>query len=260
MKLKNKTFIHVLLLVTVMMLWFPQSAVAKRKVPELANRVNDNAGLLTKQQQQQLEQLLWDVENKTSSQVALLAIPSLEGDVIEDFSIRVAEKWNLGQKKFDNGVLMLLALKDREIRIEVGYGLEHIVTDAKSSYIIHEYMRKHFKRGDYFKGLHAGLTAISGLITKEFEITPEQLAQFKKNRRRAKGKHLPVGLIVFFIFIGMSMFKGRRSGSGRYHRSAPFIFFGGGGFGGRGGSGGGGFGGFSGGGGSFGGGGASGSW
>ena len=229
-------------------------------VPALKGRVNDYADILNNSQKASLENMLQDAENKTSSQVVLLIINSLEGDALEDFSIRVVEKWKIGQKEFSNGILVLVALAEKKIRIEVGYGLESIITDMKSGYIIREIIIPYFKRGDYYDGISQGLMAITGLISKEFEITPEQLAKYQKQTKRREGIHIPFALIVFIIIVLINIVKsGTRRGYG--HGRGGGIFYGGGfGGGGFGGFGGGGGGGFSGGGGSFGGGGSSGSW
>ncbi len=245
---------------------FAQTAAAL-EVPVLKGRVNDNAGVLTPDEVSALETMLIDVESKTSSQVALLIIPSLEGEVLEDFSLQVAEKWKLGQKGFDNGVLVLVALAERQIRIEVGYGLESILTDAKTSYITRKMITPEFKQRRYFAGLNNGLKAVGGIIANEYDISPEQLKKFQDEQRKAKGPHLPWGLIIIGIFIlssfikgagksGMgsaasTIFWGSTMGGGSHRSSGGFFGGGGGGFGG---------GGFSGGGGSFGGGGSSGSW
>ncbi|HLP47325.1 MAG TPA: TPM domain-containing protein [Candidatus Kapabacteria bacterium] len=225
------------------------------EAPALTGRVNDYAGILNDNQKAMLENMLQETENKTSSQVVLLTVKSLEGDALEDFSIRVVEKWKIGQKEFNNGVLVLVVLDEKKIRIEVGYGLEPIITDLKSGYIIREMIVPYFKKGDYYGGITQGLTAITGLISKDFEITPEQLAKYQKKTKGGKGVHIPFALIVFIIIVLLNIFKsGTRGGYGR----GGGIFYGGG-FGG-GGFGGGGGGGFSGGGGGFGGGGSSGSW
>ena len=256
-KMTKKYIPGVLLLVSV--IFFSQAAAAI-DVPRLKARVNDYAGILTGSEERVLESLLIDTENKTSSQVALLTIPSLEGEVLEDYSIRVAEKWNLGQKKFDNGVLVLVAMAERKIRIEVGYGLEPILTDLKSNYIIRKMMVPEFKRNNYFAGINNGLKAVTGLVNEEFEITPEQLQQFQKDQRKAKGTHLPFGLIILIVFAVISILNGLGGGGMRGGASG---IFGGSTWGGssrRGGGFFGGGGGFSGGGGSFGGGGSSGGW
>ena len=115
------------------------------KVPKLIGHINDYAGILSQQEKNTLERMLISVENKTSSQIVLLTIPSLKGESLEDFSLNVVETWKIGQKEFDNGILLLIAMKERKIRIEVGYGLEHIITDAKSGFIIRNLMLTDFR-------------------------------------------------------------------------------------------------------------------
>lgn len=222
------------------------------EVPLLKARINDLADILSYSEENLLETLLREAEEKTSSQFALLTLKSLEGDSLEDFSIRVAEKWKIGQKGLDNGVIVIIAMAERKIRIEVGYGLEPILTDAKCGYIIRNDIVASFRKGDHFEGINKALTKITGIVNKEFDISPEELARYKKAQKKDKGSGIPFGLIFFLILIFMNIFRGGR-GSGR----GGSVFWGGGFGGGSGGSGGGGF---SGGGGSFGGGGASGGW
>jgi uncharacterized protein len=223
-------------------------------VPKLQGRINDYATILSSPQIAELEKLLSDAEASTSSQIVVLIIPSLEDDALEDFSIRVLENWKIGQAKLDNGAMLLVSINDRKLRIEVGYGLEGMLTDLKSDYIIRNTIVPEFKQNNYFQGIYAGLQSMIGIINKEFDISPEQLAEFKKQKQeKNKSSHFPFALIIFIIIILSNIGKkGGRGGGG--------FFWGGiGGFGG-GGSSSGGFGGFSGGGGSFGGGGSSGSW
>ncbi|MBT3756782.1 MAG: hypothetical protein HOD64_04320 [Candidatus Cloacimonetes bacterium] len=236
---------------------FAVSILFSLDVPKLKGAVNDNASIINANDERKLEALLRDVEAKTSSQVALLTITSLQGENLEDYSMRVVQAWQLGQKEFDNGVLLLVALNEKKIRIEVGYGLESIITDTKSGYIIRNYIVPGFKEGDFAGGITNGLLAISGLVTQEFEITDEDLAKYDKQQKSGKRKQVPFGLIVFifmFVFGGLgrrrgglftALFLGSMLGSGRSRGGSGF---------------GGGFGGFSGGGGGFGGGGASGGW
>ena len=157
-------------------------------VPKMKGRINDYAGILSQSEEMQLDAMLASVEEQTSSQVALLTIPSLQGENLEDFSIQVVESegWQLGQKGLDNGVLLLVALKERKLRIEVGYGLESILTDFKCDYIIRKLIVGHFKKGNYFAGIHSGLQSVTGIIKKDFDITPEQLAKFKKEKKNAQ--------------------------------------------------------------------------
>jgi len=246
-------------IITSILFLFTVSVLFSLDVPRLKGAVNDNANIINSNDEQKLEALLRDVEAKTSSQIALLTISSLEGENLEDYSMRIAQTWKLGQKEFDNGVLLLVAFNEKKIRIEVGYGLESIITDAKSGFIIRNYIVPGFKKGDFVGGITNGLLAISGLVTNEFEITDEQLAKYNQQQKAGKRKQIPFGLIVFlFMFVFGGLGRGKRRG-GLFTALFLGSMLGGGRS--RGGSGfGGGFGGFSGGGGGFGGGGASGGW
>jgi len=221
--------------------------------PKLKGRVNDYANILDKEQEMTLDYLLKDIETKTASQFVILIITSLEGETIEDYSIRLTEQkdWKIGQKGLDNGVILLIAMKERKLRIEVGYGLEGALTDLKCSYIIRRLIVPSFKKGNYYQGILRGAATITGIISKESDISPEELKRFKQKGGDSTGGSIAfiIFLLIFFI---IPMFSKGKKGRG------SSIFWGGGGFGG--GSSGGGFGGFSGGGGSFGGGGASGGW
>lgn len=230
--------------------------LAALEVPPLRGRINDNAGFLSSQQKAQLERDLRQLEERTSAQLVLLTIPSLQGEALEDYSMRVAETWGLGQEDLDNGILLLIAQREKKLRIEVGYGLEHIITDLKAGYIIRNVITPRFSRGDYFGGVRDGMSALSGLIDDQFVISEEELARYRQEHATQTAQ-LPLGLILFIFIFAMSIF-GRKNRSGG--SLLPWLLLGSMGSrgGGRGGFGG--FGGFGGGGGSFGGGGASGSW
>jgi uncharacterized protein len=221
-------------------------------IPPLKGRINDLANILSAGEEARLDKFLEEAENKTTSQFVLLTLSSLQEESLEDYSIRVAEKWKIGQKGLDNGVIVIIAMAEHKIRIEVGYGLESILTDAKCGYIIRNHIVESFRKGDYYGGIDKAFVTITGIVNKEFDITPEELARYKKAQRKDKGGKIPFGLFIFIILIIMSIFRGGK-GSGR----GGSIFWGGGSGGSSGGFGGGGF---SGGGGSFGGGGASGGW
>jgi uncharacterized protein len=125
------------------------------------------AQLLHQDHLQILENKLAEFERNTSHQVAVLTIPSLQGENIEDFSIRVAESWRIGRKGFDNGVILIIALKDRKLRIEVGYGLEGVLPDAIANQIIREVIVPHFRNNDYGAGVDAGVNAILKTVAGE---------------------------------------------------------------------------------------------
>jgi uncharacterized protein len=234
------------------------------EVPALRGRVNDYAGVIGQEQARALETRLAQFEQETGHQVAVLTIPTLDGEDIEGFSIRVAESWKIGKKGFDNGVILVVAVQDRRLRLEVGYGLEGVLPDALAKQIISDYIVPRFRAQDFAGGILAGTDAVLRVIKNE----PLPEAQ----RKREKTQESPINpLLMFLITLAVFGIMASASRSGRRRNSmwathgrhrGPMIFGGPGGFGG-GGFGGGGFGGgggFSGGGGSFGGGGASSSW
>ena len=141
-------------------------------VPPLRGRINDYAGLIPADRARALEERLARFEAETGHQIAVLTIPSLKGDSLEDFSIRVAEAWKIGKKGFDNGAILLIARDDRKLRIEVGYGLEGVMPDAIARRIIREVITPRFRSGDFAGGIEAGVDTMLK-ITKG-EILPER--------------------------------------------------------------------------------------
>jgi uncharacterized protein len=241
--------------------------VSALDVPPLRGRVNDYAGVMSQEQVRSLESRLAQFEQETGHQVAVLTIPTLDGEDIEGFSIRVAENWKIGKKGFDNGVILVVAVKDRRLRLEVGYGLEGVLPDAIAKQITSNYIVPRFRSQDYAGGIIAGIDTVLRVIKKE----PLPEAARKKGGKQGSELSSFAMIAITFGLFGLLAFAAasRRRNQmwatrGRHH---PPIFWGGGGFGGGGYSSGGGFfgggsdgGGFSGGGGSFGGGGASDSW
>lgn len=147
----------------------PQVIVAQRTIPELwSMRVHDEANILSASTVQQLEAKLKQHEDSTSNQIAILIIPSLDGEVLEEYSLKVAEKWQLGKKERDNGVLLLIAVNDRKMRIEVGYGLEGALPDITCNQIIRNEIAPEFRRNDYDAGVQAGINAIISAIGGEY--------------------------------------------------------------------------------------------
>ena len=147
----------------------PVVLYAQREVPALwGHRIHDEAAVLSAEAAVQLERQLEEHEKATSNQVAVLILSSLEGEVLEAFSIRVAEEWKLGTEKNDNGVLLLIAVEDRKIRIEVGQGLQGVLTDAVCSRIIRDVIAPEFRRGDYQAGIQVGVQTILAAIFGEY--------------------------------------------------------------------------------------------
>ena len=136
-------------------------------IPELSKRVTDLTQTLSPDQQAQLEQKLAAFEAKKGSQIALLIVPSTQPEEIEQYAIRVVEKWQIGREEVDDGLLVLVAKDDRKIRIEVGYGLEGAVPDLYAKRVISEVISPRFKQGDFYGGLDAGLNSLIGLVDGE---------------------------------------------------------------------------------------------
>jgi uncharacterized protein len=168
------------------------SGASALEVPYLAGRVNDQANLLDDVTEGQIEESLRLLEEETGAQVAVLTIPSLEGDPLEDFSMRVVETWKLGRENADDGVLILVARDERRMRIEVGYGLEGVLTDAQSGRIIDGLMSPRFREGDFNGGVGAAVEAVSSAIRGEPVDFPDQPSR--------SGGFNPVGIIFLLIF------------------------------------------------------------
>jgi uncharacterized protein len=223
--------------------------------PAASGYVVDQSGIIDSAAQSRIEGWILELKQKTNAEVAVVTVDSTEPLPIEEYAVNLFQRFGIGQKGKDNGVLLLVAYKDRDMRIEVGYGLEGAITDAKSSQIISSIITQDFKDGHFSDGIEKGTAAIVTLIAKEYNVTltgvPEPVYQDQEN---GSGW---VSLLIFCIFLSFFFFRG---GGGMFF---PLMFFpggysGGGGFGGGGGGFGGGFGGF--GGGMSGGGGASGRW
>lgn len=142
-------------------------------VPFLAGRVNDNAALLSAPVREELEAVLKAHEDSTSNQVVVLTIPSLQGEILEEYSIQVAETWKLGQKDKDNGVLLLIARDDRKVRIEVGDGLEGSLPDITCGQIIRREIVSRFRERDYEGGIRNGVQAILAAIAGTYQAEAE---------------------------------------------------------------------------------------
>ena len=250
-------------------------AQALQPVPKLEARVTDLTGTLTAAQQAELEQKLLDFEARKGAQIAVLVVATTQPEEIEQYSIRAVEAWKLGRKKVDDGALLIIAKNDHTLRIENGYGLEGVLTDAASNRIIQDTMVPMLRQGQYFAAISAGVDQMMRLIDGESLPAPDRTWQ---NRRVQHWNALPfaifgflivsnllravfgrtagaalsaggTGLLVFLVTQGVALALGAGVVA---LLAALFLGMNGGGFGGGGG--------FSGGGGGFGGGGASGRW
>ncbi|MGX8271492.1 TPM domain-containing protein [Brevundimonas diminuta] len=249
------------------------SLAAEIRFPALTGRVVDDAQLLTPQQEQALTGKLALLEQQTGDQLVVVTLPSLQDQEIEDFGYQLGRHWGIGQKENDGGALLIVAPNERKVRIEVGYGLEGVMTDAYSSLIIRNDILPAFRQGDYAAGIIAGTDSIIAQLTAEPAEAQARAEEAKSAATATTKPVLPaIVILLVFAFIFFSMIgaaAGGRKRRGRGDGLSPILIWaasealkdrdrGGGGWGGGGGGFGGG--GFGGGGGGFGGGGASGGW
>lgn len=186
------------LVAAVLLLWsgalLAQQLVA---VPSLTARVTDLTGTLSTAEKAALDRRLADLETRKGSQIAILIVPTVQPEAIEQFSMRVAESWQLGRKGVDDGILLLLAKNDREVRIEVGYGLEGAIPDATANRVIDEFILPRFRESDYAGGITAGVDRLIALV--EGEPLPES--------QPARSPAVGPDSLLPFVFI-LSLFVG----------------------------------------------------
>jgi uncharacterized protein len=261
---------------------------AAQDFPALNGRVVDAANIIPPTEEAALTSKLEALERQTSRQLVVATVPDLGGLEIEDYGVRLGRAWGIGQKEADNGAILLVAPNQRRVQVEVGYGLEAILTDAFSNRVVEEIIVPRFRAGDFPGGITAGTDALIAQLQAPPEAAERAAIEAAQKRaettssRRGQQGGIPFSLIFWGMIVLFVMLSFARGGSGRRYRGKrrrgsggvdPLVILwgldalsrgsrggGGGGFGGFGGFGGGGGGGFSGGGGSFGGGGASGSW
>lgn len=179
-------------------------------VPPLTGRIVDLAHLLPSDVATSLSADLAEHERQTGNQIVVLTLPSLEGEPLEEFSHRISTTWNLGRQGTDNGVLLLVVPGERRIRIEVGYGLEGVLTDAKSSQIIRREIVPRFKSGDVPGGIAAGLKAIMGTIEGTYTAPAETR---DKPEQSAPWESLFIAIVIGAL-VGGSLFGGQLKGMG----------------------------------------------
>jgi len=213
---------RILILALLMLLPLPAIAL---DVPQLTGRVNDYARLLSPEASARLEQRLAGFERETSNQVVLLTIPSLQGDVMEQFAVRVAEQWKPGQKGKDNGVLVILAKAEHKVRIEVGMGLQGVLPDITASHIIRDVMRPHLKDGNFDQGITAGVDAILAATKGEFKASAQDTKQGKPHTKSPSPITLFLLVAVGALILGtFSRYLGGVAGAAGLPLAAWFSF------------------------------------
>ena len=156
-------------LVTVLLLLWSAVLLAQQEVsiPPLTARVTDLTGTLSGAEQAALSARLAELETRKGSQISVLIVPTVRPETIEQFALRVADSWKLGRKGVDDGALLLVSRDDREVRIEVGYGLEGAIPDATANRVIDNFVLPYFREGDYAGGINAGVDRLIGLVDGE---------------------------------------------------------------------------------------------
>lgn len=263
-KLRNKFSGMLIVILTLLFMLIPfQNVKAETTYPNPTNLkyVNDYAGILDSDTKEYIVSVGKELEDKTGAQATVVIINSLEGKDIRDYGINLFRKWGIGQKEKDNGILILMAMKEKKWSVEVGRGLEGAVPDILTNRVMQEAAVPEFKRGNFGKGLKNAYSIFADDIAKEYGVTLEknEKIDFDYDRgRNAQRKPIPIYILIGLVFLDIIFNRGRVI---RFILKILFwnSFFGGG-RGGRGGGGfgGGGFGGF--GGGDSGGGGSSGDW
>ena len=229
--------------------------ISAQKLPKPVGYVNDFAGVMDSASKSQMETIIRTLNEKTGVEIAVTSVETIAPyATIEEYSIELASEWGIGKKGEDTGVLLLLAMQERRVRLEIGYGLEGIIPDGLAGEIIDKSILPYLRAGDYGSGLLKGVQAVAGIVAKEYDIDLDSsyISESKKYTRRGIAGIPSIVFILIFLLL---------FGGGRFLWPLLFVSsvsrrgFYGGGFGSGGSSFGGGFSGFSGGG--FGGGGAS---
>jgi len=234
----------------------PQGACPAQELPKPAGHVNDFGGVMSSSTEQRLEAVLRELREKTGVEIAVVTVKNMGGLDENTFAVRLVETWGIGSKERNDGLLILVAVEERRLRIEVGYGLEHIITDARAGQIRDRYMVPSLKNNDYDTGIARGALAAASIIAEEkgVTLTGSMPVQQPSRRTRSTGSGLGALINLIVIIVVMTMLMRMRGGRGLLAGmllgtmlgGGRRRYYGGGGFGG-GFSGGGGFGGFGGG-------------
>jgi uncharacterized protein len=181
---------------------------AAQKIPEVPKEqtsVYDGASLLTGNQKQSLEQKLINYADSTSTQIVVATVNTIGNNEISSYAVKWAHKWGIGQKDEDNGVFMLIAKDDRKMTIQTGYGTEHLLTDALSSRIIRNVLAPNFREGNFYKGIDEATDVMILALNGEYQ---------NDNQYQGESSGIPIGLILFIIFIILMIILSKRNRGG----------------------------------------------
>jgi uncharacterized protein len=180
------------------------SGVTAQTFPKATGRVNDFANVIDPATEAELDRQLDQLEQKTTSEIAVATIRSLDGMSSTDYANRLFKEWGVGQAKLDNGVLVVIAIDDRDMAIEVGYGLEGVLPDGLAGQVIREDFTPRFKEGDYSGGIRNGVSHLVEIVEKHQVLTPEEIAKLNRAKGTvARGPWIP--FFGLFVTIGFGM-------------------------------------------------------
>jgi uncharacterized protein len=195
----------ILLLCTAVSGAFESAQARQGTLPKPAGRITDLANVIDAGTESELDRRLDQLEQTTSHEIAVATVPSLGGTTVEDYAERLFKEWGVGQAKQDNGVLVLVAPNEREMRIEVGYGLEGILPDGLAGEVIRDNFIPRFRDNDYNGGIRDGVLRVADIVEKQQVLTPEELARFNQS----SGDDFPEWAIIpffgIFVTIGFGM-------------------------------------------------------
>ena len=196
------------LLLTASLFSIPISGAAAQTYPKATGRVNDFANVIDAATEAEIDRRLDLIEQKTSSEIAVATIQSLDGISVEEYANRLFKEWGIGQAKQDNGVLVLIAPNDREMRIEVGYGLEGVLPDGLAGQVIRDDFTPRFRENDYSGGIRNGVNRIADIVEKHQVLTPEELAKFNASGSSEPPVYIAIPFFGLFVAIGFVMVGG----------------------------------------------------
>ena len=176
-----------------------------QNLPKPAGRITDLANIIDSATESELDSRLNELERKTSSEVAVVTVPSLDGVPVEDYAVRLFKEWGIGQANTDNGVLVLVAPNEREMRIEVGYGLEGILPDGLAGQIIRENFTPRFRDNDYSGGIRDGVGRVIDVVEQQQVLTPEELARLNESGGGDFPEWAVIPFFGLFVTIGFGM-------------------------------------------------------
>ena len=181
------------------------ASLEAQTLPKPAGRITDLANIIDSATESELDSRLDLLERKTSSEIAVVTVPSLEGVPVDDYAVRLFKEWGIGQAKTDNGVLVLVAPTEREMRIEVGYGLEGILPDGLAGQIIRESFTPRFRDNDYSGGIRDGVSRVIDVVEKQQVLSPEELARLNDSGGGDFPEWAVIPFFGLFVTIGFGM-------------------------------------------------------